>query len=66
MSIPITKARNAFPGDRAVVFQATATDVAGKKWPAGTELTPKEAGADNAAGCNVQIYTNGARFEGSR
>ena len=32
MSIPITKQRNAFPGDRTVVFQAPATDVDGGEW----------------------------------
>ena len=50
MSIPTTKQRNAFPGDRTVVFQAPATDVDGREWP--------------AAGGSYQSYTNGARFEG--
>ena len=66
MSIPITKQRNAFPGDRTVVFQAPATDVDGGEWPAGTELTPAAGGYDNTTGGSYQSYTNGARFEGPR
>lgn len=44
MSIPTTKQRNAFPGDRTVVFQSPATDVDGGEWPAGTELIPAAGG----------------------
>lgn len=66
MSIPTTKQRNAFPGDRTVVFQSPATDVDGGEWPAGTELIPAAGGYDNTTGGSYQSYTNGARFEGPR
>lgn len=66
MSIPTAKQRNAFPGDRAVVFQSPATDVDGREWPAGTELTPAAGGYDNTTGGSYQSYTNGVRFEGPR
>ena len=63
MSIPITKQRNAFPGDRTVVFQAPATDVDGGEWPAGTELTPA-AGA--IATCVAPTETRNAPGPGAR
>ena len=66
MSIPTTKQRNAFPGDRTVVFQSPATDVDGGEWPAGTELIPAAGGYDNTAGCRYQTFTNGSRFESPR
>lgn len=61
--IPKVKTRNAFPGDRAVIFTEQAVDVAGNVWPKGTELVPKAGGFDSAVGRNYQEFMNGARFE---
>lgn len=50
MSIPRTRARNAYPGDRAQILLSPATDTAGRAWSPGEAITPLAGGADNVTG----------------
>lgn len=62
MSIPKTKARNAFPGDTSRVLLEAATDSQGREWSKGETYTPMSGGYDNALGCRYVETTGGTRF----
>ena len=56
MSTPKTKSIPMAPGIHRVALLESATDTAGRIWPAGTEMTPKSFGYNNETGKKEARY----------
>jgi len=65
MAIPRTRARQAYPGDRARILRDEAVDTVGRIWSPGDIVTPLSGGMDNLIGHHYLLCVE-ARFEAPR